>query len=90
MYVRNAVDVFLFYARMYNWGEFLVSKNARIICEVGETNLGKWRQMMIQPTKREYELWKRYETAASKKEKEDILQELDKEHEKQKSDQRKW
>ena len=41
MYVRNAVDVFLFYARMYNWGEFLVSKNARIICEVGETNLGK-------------------------------------------------
>ncbi len=45
--------------------------------------------MMIQPTKREYELWKRYETAASKKEKEAILQELDKEHEKQKSDQRK-
>lgn len=45
--------------------------------------------MMIQPTKREYELWKRYEVATSKKEKEAILQELDKEHEKQKSDQRK-
>lgn len=45
--------------------------------------------MMIQPTKREYELWKRYEAAASKKEKEAILQELDKEHEKQKGNQRK-
>ncbi|WP_432643224.1 hypothetical protein [Acidaminococcus sp.] len=39
--------------------------------------------MMIQPTKREYELWEKYEASTSKKEKEAILRELDKEHKKQ-------